>query len=464
MKSQKNLSSADTPNAALLCGDNPEHLWEDALARRDAILANISGARVRKDQPVRSIADFGALGDGASDCRLAFDRAMKAASESPSGLHLTVPAGDWFIKGPIRLVSRLTLELQEGARLLFSPEPSDYLPVVKTSWEGAFCQNLSPMLYGFQLEDVAIVGRGTIDGNCADTFPAWRPFQGPAKASLRDQVHRDVPVEERAYGLEDKLRPHLLQFFACRNITVEDVLVTKSPFWCVHFVKCENVVCRRLRFDAKLINNDGIDPEMSRDVLIEDVTFDNGDDNVAIKAGRDNDGWRNNSASGDPLYDPWPAENIVIRRCSFKGLHGLAIGSEMSAGVRNVFVEDCTYGGPTREAVFIKANPNRGGFMHEFYFRNCEFGEVDYLFRITGKYAGEGADDHHFTSIHSIHAQNVHARKAVRVGIALEGTPAEPIHDVSFDNVSVDEAASGFAAADTRDVVLRNCRLGDWIA
>ena len=403
--------------ALTMCvGANLSAYDAEIQARHDSILALITGAPSYEAQPVKLITAFGAKGNGAKDCKPAFDKAMKVAARSKNGLHLVVPAGEWFVKGPIHLVSNLTLELQEGAHLKFSPEPTDYLPAVQTSWEGSFCQNISPLIYGFKLENVVIMGRGTIDGNCAETFPKWRADQKPGQSALRGQDHQEVPVEERNYGVEQRLRPHLVQLFGCRNVTLEDVFITNSPFWCVHLLKCENVICRGLRYDAKLVNNDGIDPEMTRNLLIEEIEFNNGDDNVAVKAGRDNDGWKNCSTTCDPLYEPQPSENIIIRNCRFKGLHGLVIGSEMSAGVRNVFVEDCTYGGYNKRALYVKSNPNRGGFVHDIYFQNCQFDEVEDLFYITSMYAGEGADDNHFTSIHDIHVKDVHANKARNAG------------------------------------------------
>lgn len=439
----------------------PASAYDDAIqARHDSILSLITGAPSADGQLVKSITSFGAKGDGIKNCKPAFDKAMKVAAKSKTGLHLVVPAGEWFVKGPIHLVSNLTLELQEGAHLKFSPVPEDYLPTVKTSWEGSFCQNISPMIYGYNLQNVSIIGRGTIDGNCAETFPLWRRDQKPGQQALRGQDHQEVPVDQRNYGVEQKLRPHLVQLFGCQNVTLEGVFITNSPFWCVHLLKCENVICRGLRYDAKLVNNDGIDPEMTRNLLIEEIEFNNGDDNVAVKAGRDNDGWKNCSADNDPHYEPQPSENIIIRNCRFKGLHGLVIGSEMSAGVRNIFVEDCTYGGYNKRALYVKSNPNRGGFVHDIYFQNCQFDEVEDLFYITSMYAGEGADDNHFTSIHDIHVVDVHANKARNAGIVLQGTASKPIYNVSFENVTVEEAQIGFSSMNTADIVLKNCNLG----
>ena len=430
---------------------------EEVDQRHDSILTAITGSYGLSSDGDRQLqmklTDFGAKQTNASkqyDCKPAFDRAMQKARKQKSGLHIIVPAGDWFVKGPIHLVSNVTLELQENARLLFSDDADDYLPMVKTSWEGNFCQNYSPFIYGCGLTNVAIVGKGTIDGNCANTFPAWRKNQKSDQQTLRSQCHDNVPYSERNYGKGHLLRPHLIQLFGCSNVTLEGVFITNSPFWCVHLLKCDNVICRGLRYDAKLVNNDGIDPEMTRNLLIEDIDFNNGDDNVAVKAGRDNDGWKESVAS----------ENIIIRNCRFKGLHGLVIGSEMSAGVRNIFVEDCTYGGYNKRALYIKTNPNRGGFVHDIYFRNCTFGEVEDLFYITSMYAGEGSDDNHFTDIYGIHVKDVHVDKVNNAAIVLQGTRAKRLHDISFENVNADACKIGFSSVNAPDVRLVDCNLG----
>ena len=437
-----------------------EHWGKVIDERHDSILAVTTGAvQCRTDaraQKSMLITAFGAKSsdDGRqTDCKPAFDKAMRKAVRTKGGLRIIVPKGKWFVKGPIHLVSNITLELKKGSTLLFSDDPKDYLPMVKTSWEGNFCHNHSPFIYGYRLENVAIVGEGTIDGNCANTFPAWRKNQNKDQQTLRSQCHNNIPYAERKFGEGHMLRPHLIQLFECRNITLEGVFITNSPFWCVHLLKSENVICRRLRYDAKLVNNDGIDPEMSRNILIEDIDFNNGDDNVAIKAGRDNDGWK----------EACPSENIIIRNCRFKGLHGVVVGSEMSAGVRNVFVEDCSYGGYNKRALYMKTNPNRGGFIHDIYFRNCEFGEVEDLFYITSMYAGEGADDNKFTDIHDIYIKDIKAKKVKNAAIVLQGTEVKPLCRISFQRINVEECKIGFSSVNAPDVKLTDCNLGGTI-
>ena len=419
----------------------------EQAALRDSILRQITGAKKPQKQII--ITALGAKGDGRTDCKKAFDRAMRKAAKA-GGAHIVVPEGTYLINGPIHLVSNVCLELQEGATLMFSPTPSHYLPAVKTSWEGTFLWNYSPFIYGYGLHDISIIGKGTIDGNAGSTFATWRKSQKEAQMRSRRFNHEECPVEERRFGDGDRLRPHLLQLYNCKNITIEDVFITNSPFWCIHLLQSENIICRGIRYDAKLVNNDGIDPEMSRNILIEDIHFNNGDDNVAIKSGRDNDGW---SAAT-------PSENIIIRNCHFKGLHAVVIGSEMSAGVRNVIVEDCDYAGYCKRGIFVKTNPDRGGFVENLFVRNCVFDEVEDLFYVTSMYAGEGMDNTHFSDVRNIYVDGIECRKARQAGIVLQGTKAKPIKNVSLRNVNIAEVRNAISFDNTEGVTMDDCHLG----
>ena len=420
---------------------------KERVARRDSVLALITGAAMPADSIF--VTDFGAKGDGVKDCKRAFDRAMKAAAKR-GGARIIVPEGTYLVKGPIHFVSNVCLDIRKGATIKFSPEPELYLPVVETSWEGTFLSNYSPFIYGRGLHDVSIVGQGSIDGNASTTFSTWKSKQKTGQARSRDVNHKGVPVADRNFGEGWWLRPQMIQFYDCKNVTLQGVFITNSPFWCVHLLKSENIVCRGLRYDAKLVNNDGIDPECSRNVLIEDIEFNNGDDNVAIKSGRDNDGWTHGS----------PSENIVIRNCRFKGLHAVVIGSEMSAGVRNVFVENCTFGGYCKRGIYIKTNPDRGGFVTNLYVKNCEFDEVEDLFYATSMYAGEGLDNDKFTRVGDIFVDGLRCRKATAAGLVLQGTEAEPISNVMFSNVEIGEAKNAVSFDNTVSVEMRNCHIG----
>lgn len=417
------------------------------IAKRDSILSQITGATIPEN--TIDITSFGAKGNGKKDCKPAFDKAMKKAARN-GGAHIMVPAGEYLLNGPIHFVSNVCLELQEGAILKFSPEPEHYLPLVKTSWEGTFIQNYSPFIYGYQLENISIIGKGTIDGNAGATFATWKNQQKKGQQLTRDMNHKETPATERNFGEGYFLRPQLIQFFDCKNITIEGVFITNSPFWCIHLLKSENIICRGIRYDAKLVNNDGIDPEYTRNLLIEDITFNNGDDNVAIKCGRDNDGWTTNR----------PSENIIIRNCKFKGLHGVVLGSEMSAGIQNVFIENCSYGGYCKRGIYIKTNPDRGGFIRNIFVNDCKFGDVEDLFYATSMYAGEGMDNNHFTEVHNIHVKNVSCKTASAAGIVLQGTEAKPIYNVSFENINIEKAAIGLSFTNTDYIKLKNCNIG----
>lgn len=417
-------------------------------ALRDSILSRISGATI-PDTAI-DIRKLGAKGDGTSDCSKAFAKAMKRADKS-GGLRIIVPEGVYYIKGPLTLTDNVTIELQKNAVLRFAPEP-EYYPIVNTSWEGTLLYNYSPMIYAYGRRNVAIIGEGTIDGNASTTFATWKKMQKAAQMRTRELNHTDGghDIAARRFGEGDWLRPHLVQFYKCEGVTMEGVKIINSPFWCVHLLQSADIICRGLRYDAKLVNNDGIDPESSRDILIEDIHFDNGDDNIAIKSGRDNDGWRL----------AIPSENIIIRNCHFKGLHAVVIGSEMSGGVRNIFIENCDYAGYCKRGIYVKTNPDRGGFVKNIFVKDCVFDEVEDLFYVTSKYAGEGLDNNHFSEIENLVVDGLACKKATKAALVLQGTSEKPITGVLFDNIEVGEAEIGISFSDTRNVVMGECHIG----
>ncbi len=420
-----------------------ESIQSRRIALRDSILGTVTGATV--GEHTVSITDFGAKGDGVSDCCKAFEKAMRKADRTPGGIKITVPEGTYFMRGPLTLTSNVCIDLAEGATLKFDPDPSRY-PLVNTSWEGTFLYNYSPMIYGYGLENVAITGKGTIDGNAMSTFATWKKLQKAGQKLSRDMNHSAMDISSRVFG--DGF--WLLQLYQCKGVTLEGVKIINSPFWCVHLLKSENIICRSLRYDAKLINNDGIDPECSRNILIEDIHFDNGDDNIAIKSGRDNDGWTHGS----------PTENIVIRNCHFKGLHAVVIGSEMSGGVRNIVIEDCDYAGYCKRGIYVKTNPDRGGFVENIFVNNCTFGDVEDLFYVTSMYAGEGLDNNRFSTIRGIYVDGLRCDKASAAALVVQGTIEKPVSDVVLSHVEAGEAKIGVSFSNTTGVMMNDCHIG----
>ena len=304
------------------------------------------------------ITAFGARDDG-SVCTEAFAKAF-AAAEAAGGGRVVVPPGRWT-SGAIRFRSRCELHLAEGSEILFTQNPQDYLPAVRTSWEGTECWNYCPLVYAYGCTNVAITGSGTLrayEGDWKQTvWYGWVFGKGIAVA--REQLCRwgatDFPVDERQlWDLpESHARPHFVHFNRCQGVRWEGFKVRNSPFWTLHLYMCRDAAVRGLDVSAHGNNNDGIDIEMSKNVLIERCRFDQGDDGIVIKAGRNRDGWRLAT----------PTENVLVRDCEVTNGHSLlAVGSEVSGGIRNVRLLDCT-GGDISRVVFVKTNPQRGGFV-----------------------------------------------------------------------------------------------------
>lgn len=414
--------------------------------KRDAILKNIVPPTISDN--VLHLTEFGGKGDSLTDNKAAFDKALKIAKEK-KGAKIVVTPGVYIVNGPIHLVDNTTLEIQKGAKLIFGTNATDYLPVVPTSWEGTFLYNYSPLIYAYKVSNVSIIGEGVIDGNGKDGFSKWYDQQKPAQQLSRKMNHEGTPVKDRVFGEGHYLRPQLIQFYDCKNILIEGVTIANSPFWCVHFLQSENITARKVKFDAFNKNNDGFDPEYSKNILIEDIDFNNADDNVAIKAGRDHEGRKTAITS----------ENIIIRNSRFKGLHGLVIGSEMSAGVQNVFVENCTYGGYCKRGVYLKSNPDRGGFIRNIYVNDVEFGDVEDAIFITSFYHGEGKGFE--TDISNIFFENLQFKTASHAGLVIQGYPTKKVTDVFLTNVKVDSCATAISLTNTGNIVFNDVVIGN---
>ncbi len=354
---QKRIVSQDEAYEWLVAGEILERIKAPEFAER-----------------VFDIRDYGAkegVEGGASE---AISKAIEACNAAGGG-KVTVPPGTYFT-GPVHLLSNVNLHLAEGATLKFSTDSKEYLPAVFTRWEGVELYNYSPLVYAFEQENIAITGKGTLDGQASlDNWLGWNMKKAPGGSKqipARDRLiefGRDhVPVEERVFGEGDYLRPNFIQPYRCENVLIEGVKVINSPMWEIHPVLCRNVTVRGVTVVSHGSNNDGCNPESSKDVLIEDCYFDTGDDCIAIKSGRNNDGRRVNV----------PSENIVIRNCKMLDGHGgVVIGSEISGGVRNVFVENCEMSSPNLDrALRIKTNSIRGGLIENIFVRDVEVGVV----------------------------------------------------------------------------------------
>ncbi|PAM93635.1 glycoside hydrolase [Flavobacterium sp. IR1] len=395
-----------------------------------------------------NIVKLGAKGDSVSNNKAVFDKAMALCKKNKGGT-IIVPKGIYKINGPIHFVSNVNLKIEKGAKIKFSDNPKDYLPLVLTSWEGTMLYNYSPLIYAYQCSNIAITGEGTIDGEGAKIWKSFKAKEGAGKNLSRDMNHNSTPLQERKFGEGYFLRPQMIQFFNCKNILVEGIRIENSPFWCLHLLKSESITIRGISYKSLNHNNDGIDPEYAKNVLIENVTFDNGDDNVAIKAGRDHEG-RANAAT--------PSENIVIRNCNFKGLHGVVLGSEMSAGIQNVFVENCKTVGYLKRGIYIKTNADRGGFIRNIFVNNITLDEVEDCLYITANYHGEGKGFQ--SDISNVHFSNIVCTKARESGIVIQGFPNKKIRNISLNNIEIKSAKNAISNENAENVIMNEVVIG----
>jgi polygalacturonase len=297
---------------------------------------------------------------------------------------------------------------------------------------------------------VAITGNGIIDGEAKNSWIKWKALEKNDQLLSREMNHKNLPIKERIFGEGHFLRPQLIQFFNSKNILIENIQIEDSPFWCVHLLKSKSITVRGLKYKAFNNNNDGIDPEYSSDILIENISFDNADDNIAIKSGRDHEG-RANADS--------PSQNIVIRNCNFKGLHGVVLGSEMSAGIENIYVENCKTVGPLKRGIYLKTNADRGGFIKNVFVNNLWLDVVEDALYITSNYHGEGSG---FPSkISNIHFSNIICNKATQTGIVIQGYPEEKIATIYFDNIDIKWAKNAISTTNATNVILNEVFIGE---
>ncbi|MBD2700502.1 glycoside hydrolase family 28 protein [Spirosoma sp. BT702] len=318
-----------------------------------------------------SINDFGAVQGDKAKTSQAIAKAIDQASKQGGGV-VVIPEGEW-LTGKIHLKSNVALHLDKGAVLLFSENPDDYLPAVHTTWEGLECYNYSPLIYAYGCKNIAITGEGELKAKL-DVWQKWYARPKSHMESIKrlyNLAWNRTPVEQRQMVNDTAhLRPQFIQFNRSENILIEGISITNSPFWTIHPYLCKNVVIRKIKVYAHGHNNDGVDPEMSQNVLIENCLFDQGDDAIAIKSGRNPEGWRLKT----------PSKNIVIRNCTVKNGHQLvAIGSELSGGIENVFVDSCRVvdGAKLNHLLFIKTNERMGGYVHNIHMTNVAAGKID---------------------------------------------------------------------------------------
>lgn len=406
-----------------------------------AIRANIKAPGFA--DKVFSIMEYGATADSTADALPAIIKAIDACNQNPGGGTVLVPAGVYFVKGPIHLKSHVNLHLDKGARIKFSTDPKDYLPVVLTRYEGVEIMNYSPLVYAYGQSDFALTGEGVLDGQASNEN--WWNWTGskrfgwkegmpssndPDTKPALDQMNRDqVPVEKRIFGAGHYLRPSFVEFYQCKNILIKGLTIINAPFWILHPTLSQNITIDSVSTVSAGPNNDGCDPESCTDVLIKNCFFATGDDCIAIKSGRNEDGRRVNV----------PAKNIIIEDCHMQDGHGgVVIGSEASGGAEDIYAQNCIMNSPNLDrAIRIKSNACRGGVMRRFYFRDIKVGQVhEAVVKINMFYGKENESDcNYIPTLDSVFINNVTSKNS-RYALNLKGREGKPVTHIFIDNCS----------------------------
>lgn len=433
--------------APALLGRAAEAPAADPWSRLPEVLARI----VPPELPARDfvVTRYGAKADGSKDAGAAFRKAIEACAKAGGG-RVVVPAGT-FVTGPIRLRSGVNLHLEKGAVVRFLPDPALYLPPVLTRWEGMELMGYSPLVYALDEESIAVTGEGTLDGGADEQH--WWPWKGKGpegQKADRERLFRmaeeGVAVEARVFGEGSRLRPPFVEPYRCRNVLIEGVTITNAPFWAIHPVLSRNVTVRNVKVVSHGPNNDGCDPESSSDVLIEDSVFDTGDDCIALKSGRNADGRRLAT----------PVERVVVRRCTMKAGHGgVTIGSEISGGARDVFVEKCEMSSPDLErGLRLKTNASRGGVIENVFLRDVTIGEVGNAVDVD-MYYEEGPNGAFLPTVRSVRIERMSVAKAA-YALYLRAFDGAPIRGLSVKDSVFRQVEKGNRIEGTVDVALDN--------
>ena len=391
------------------------------------------------------ITSFGAKTTAtAAQNQKAINRVISLVSKKGGG-KVIIPKGTWNT-GAIELKSHVNLVLEEGATLHFAFEPKLY-PLVRTSWEGLACWNYSPCIYAYKATDIAITGKGTIDGGGNnDTFWQWNGSprfgykEGVTKESqklgsrskLLKMAEDGVPFDERKFGMGYGLRPQLVNMVHCERILIKDVKMINSPFWVIHPLLSKNITVDGVYVWNEGPNGDGCDPEACENVLIQNCVFHTGDDCIAIKSGRNNDG---------RLWNQ-PSRNIIIRNCKMEDGHGgVVIGSEISGGCENVYAENCVMDSPHLERILrIKTNNCRGGQVQNINMRNVVVGQCkEAVVKINLDYERKEICYRGFEPIvNNVNVENVTCQKS-DYGVLIIGRDSlENVYDINIKNCKFD--------------------------
>ncbi|MCP4710308.1 MAG: glycoside hydrolase family 28 protein [Planctomycetes bacterium] len=372
-------------------------------------------------QPFFNIIDYGAASNRRTGNAGAIQAAIDTCSQAGGGT-VYVPAGK-YVTGSIVLQSNISLFLDAGAVLLGSEDFDDY-PIIEDRWEGKEQRAFAPLITGRNLRNIALLGRGTIDG-CGASW--WKPFR----------------EEKLQYA-----RPRLIGFTDCQNVLIEGLTLTNSPAWTINPVRCENVTVDKVTIinPANSPNTDGINPDSCRNVHISNCHVDVGDDCITLKSGIE-------GLENEDRARLTPCENITISNCTMANGHGgVVFGSEMSGGVKNVVISNCVFTG-TERGIRFKSRRGRGGVVENIRVTNIVMEKVLCPFILNLFYSGDGYwesealfDQNHHPVTEStprfqrIHFSHITAREVEHTAGFINGLPEMPLNNISFNDISVSMA------------------------
>jgi polygalacturonase len=420
-----------------------------------------------------SLLDCGGVADGKTLNTQAFAQGMERLSKLGGGT-LNVPFGVW-LTGPIEFRSNINLHLEKGALILFTTDLNAY-PLIKSSYEGVEAYRCQSPVSAKNLVNIAITGQGSINGS----GQAWRPLKKmkvteafwksvvksggvlkndgywmPSEKALRGDNWASgmpgvLPVNPSLSDLEtikDFFRPVMISLVGCKNVLLEGVLFENSPGWNIHPLLCENLIIDGIfaRNPAYAQNGDGLDVESCKNVLVVNSKFDVGDDAICLKSGKDAEGRKRGR----------PTENVIVNNCTvFQGHGGFVVGSEMSGGVRNIFVSDCLFNG-TDVGLRFKSTRGRGGVVENVYVRRVSMNNIvndSFLFDLYygGKSVSEAIEDGTMNGgsagtmpvsdetpvFRNIFVQDIVSRNAGRA-MFFNGLPEMKISNIQVDNMDI---------------------------
>ena len=428
------------------------------------------------------IRDFGAKADGETLNTEAINNAIKAVSEKGGG-KVVIPEGLW-LTGPVVLQNNVNLHVEKNALVLFSGD-ADLYPLVRTSFEGLDMLRCQSPISAMNAENIAITGYGVLDGSGDSWRPVkrnkmtdgqwksllksggvvdesgkvWYPNEGALKASILTGSKEKREISDSEWeGMKRWLRPVLLSIVKSKRVLLEGVTFRNSPSWCLHPLSCEDLTLNGVKVFNPWYsqNGDALDVESCKNVVVTNSLFDAGDDAICIKSGEDADGRRRGE----------PCENVLVKNNTvLHGHGGFVVGSEMSGGVRNVYVADCTFIG-TDVGLRFKSTRGRGGVVENVYVDNINMINIPGDALIADLYyavkdapgAPVPAVTEETPSFKNIHISNISCKGAGRA-MFLNGLPEMPIENFSVRNMRITDAQKGAFINKVAGVTLENIEI-----